>query len=130
MDVTKLESGRELDALVAERVFGFCIHQYEPFIDPRSKWSTKPLRCTKCGKESSDLLEENFPVRYPPYSIDIAAADPLWDRLAEDGWDISIYKESDQAWRFNLNRGREFHSGWAETRPLLACRAALAAVRA
>jgi hypothetical protein len=111
----ELKAGRELDALVAEKVMGVGVEW----------WNGEPLYVvTQDGHISSHHLAE--------YSTDIAAAWEVAEKLRADGLEISVHN----SWPYN--DGRRWccdimaHGKWdnakAETAPLAICLAALKAI--
>lgn len=108
-----MDAGRELDALVAEKVMGWvCI----------------------CERK-----HQLCPVHDSYYSTDIAAAWQVVERLKHDGWNVSIGGDNGWGCTFYkvLVRGNDaFTSTWteshgpinAENAPLAICLAALKAV--
>lgn len=123
--------GRKLDALIAEQVLGWTRHPdtMHP-TDNRTIGSVLYCRpeypATNFGGELNCV---------PYYSTDIAAAMEVVDRLASDGWDITLRNPLilgiPRKWRCDLFRGNdsgphESEMVVAETLPLAICRAALA----
>ena len=125
MNTDEMPAGRELDALVAEKVMGFCLCPYDP------KWMRADTgsgiwidgdtwRCTDHGKPAF--------TPWRSYSTDIAAAWEVVEKMREDyeprielwdeGWEVTILTGTD----------RGSASGRALTAPLAICRAALKAV--
>lgn len=119
MDIDKLEAGRELDVLIADKVMG------------KGEWSTiggiyfgPPEGKAKAHAEHT--AEVN---RIPHYSTDIAAAWKIVEKLERDGimlWHIGR-EDSMPNWRAEFGRNHQPALGRAEgnTLPLTICRAAL-----
>jgi hypothetical protein len=136
MNIDTLEAGRELDALVAEKVMG---------------WTWPDDRCPICGWSFSDTAAEGCvpgdcsqrPIPtvpesedYPHYSTDITAAwevvekmlgqlpqqDIHFQHLEYTGWGVGTC--------FNKEEGGWDEWMYGETLPIAICRAALKAVEA
>lgn len=86
-----MNPGRELDALVAEKVMGLCFHEwhvaYHGYEPPLTGWTAT---CGKCGAvkrdpdgDSSPPADWNEP--RPSYSTEIAAAMDVWESLRNRG---------------------------------------------
>lgn len=75
--MTGLVAGRELDALVAEKVMGWAFH---PERDPMFQW------------EAPSPHGHWHPYRFEPspYSSDIAAAWDVVEKMQADGWYVSV----------------------------------------
>jgi hypothetical protein len=123
MNYDEMPAGREMDALVAEKVMGY-------------RWlkvnGIKALFPPDLKPSDVDWFPEDDPldlVRWP-YSTDIAAA---WE-VVEHNHDVSVEHRamSSTPWAVTFQRhmdGTEF-TGFADTAPLAICRAALKAVGA
>ena len=110
---------RELDALVEKHIFG------------------KDPRCYDCPHfdEKGRMLSFCACPTMPHRSTDIAAADPIIDKLAEQGYLVSIYDNGNKhaaRWdvRFVMETPTHAEVGMAieETRPMAICIAGLAVV--
>jgi hypothetical protein len=110
-ETTTLVAGRELDALVAEKVCGRYPVQWE---------SGEPY--APLDAENHEPSRFDAWVEVPRFSHDIAAA---MEALTQLGGRATIVREIDHwsVWIGDTARG-----WWAETLPLAICRAALAAV--
>jgi hypothetical protein len=105
--------GREMDALVAEKVMGWALY-------PRRTSGLAP------GSRRAQGL--------PPYSTDVAAA---WDMLTErfgsvfievhNGWTDDGNGNRRGGWNVTITDNHGTFTGWGETMPAAACAAALAA---
>ncbi len=126
-----LEAGRELDALVAEKVMGFGFDVVSgPTWSERRTYDSydRLLVCTSADGRtvySNDLLR---------YSMDVAAAFLVVDRWRKrgDGFQLDSLGFRGEEWRCGFmdasNGGMEIHFAEAATAPLAICKAALAAV--
>ena len=109
---------RELDALVEKHIFD------------------KDPRCYDCPHfdEKGRMLSFCSCPEMPHRSTDIAAADPIIDRLAEQGYLVSIHDNGNRhAACWDVRFVRRGSDGWAamaiqETRPMAICIAGLAVV--
>ena len=112
-----MDAGRELDALVAEKVMG-----YIPSIPPDPEGMLRP------GKE--------YPVVAPHYSTDIAAAWPLADIIRKRWPAFQLHADAVYGWRFSSDDDYVSYDGsvipdaevYHDSMPLLLCLAALKAV--
>jgi len=141
MNIDNMPAGRELDALVAERVMGL-------------KWD--PERCRICGwplamTRDHGCMEGDCSMRPvpatradapPPYSTDIAAALPVWQKAfpvgsedrsgfpgliqRNDGWYCTLFYGNGEP--MQQTDGARLWLSKAETAPLAICRAALKSV--
>jgi hypothetical protein len=130
-----LEAGRELDRMVAERVFG---HEVKLVTEEE-----------RDGPEGWDLqdVERRYPWRSTlpsgevvggwaslrPYSSDIAAAFLVVERMQQDGWSFTLRDDGrthGPAWEVDFVG--VLHDGWAQadTAPLAIARAAIHALAA
>ncbi len=132
-----MNAGRELDALIAEKVMGLCVHEWEyttldEFMDD---WMAK---CDKCNIETSGGSREMCPAsgHTQPYSTDIAAAWTVVEKL-RCAWDFSLQvfaEEGGTGACFTVmgetfrSDGSHMFSAEADTAPLAICLAALKAV--
>lgn len=118
-----LEAGRELDALVAEKIFG---------------WQRRPFECNAEQRVVVPPGWTDFSSRYwwgkdinsqvPAYSTEIGAA---W-QVAECFDEVQLWK-GPHGWSCRMERGEDEHVQHgealrADTAPLAICRAALAAI--
>jgi hypothetical protein len=104
MDIEEMEAGREMDALVASKVFDYFVIQHE-------------YRVYEGDQEMKEIEYLVKNIRVPEYSTDIQL---IWSH----SWVFKI-------WRNNPDVESDF--GWiaevyAPTAPLAICRAALKAV--
>lgn len=113
-----LEAGRELDALVAEKVMGWAsVHPGDEY-DPRTPGSLVYVGITPDQRQLAIL---------PPYTTDIGAAWQVIETLAARGVSLDMqYRVFTAEWELNVGGAL----GYGETAPLAICRAALEAVGA
>jgi hypothetical protein len=117
-----MEAGRELDALIAEKVFGITSIEYQ--------------RCPTCGYDGLWVGDG-----YQPYSTDIAcawqvvtrlqSANPYWYNDPEESWvsfqlSPTIGLENRLGWMCNFGDDRTLV--YAKTEALAICLAALKAL--
>lgn len=115
MNVMELQAGRELDALVAEKVLGLDVDRI-----PDSFWC---------------IGQDGTAFRIPDYSTDIAAAMMVWQHLRQSGrWCcLTIRSDYDLCWRVELVHDNSAHDrptivlDGEDSLPLAICRAALLA---
>lgn len=149
MDVTMLEAGRELDALVAEKVMGLTILARDWPCGPDPECSTY----VAAGTLQVGLLEEAafYPDRGPVtadpgglvstlygptkcpvpfYSTDIAAAWQVVEHLRTIGYEIILANAYPTGWVATVFKVGTFtdEDVAAATMPLALCRATLAAL--
>lgn len=116
-EINELEAGRELDALIAEKIFNRCVHVLTATPEPGI------FKCRKCDAGGFYFVTdyEGRVVGVPRYSEDIRAALEIAEKLKA----FSLSRHSDGSWHcWHWNKT---HIGAvAETAPLAICRAALA----
>ena len=113
---TTVKPGRELDALVAEKVMGLRFVWRSQLTDHYGYNAGVWTIPTKWG--TMDLTEEP-----PRYSTDIAAAWEVVEKMREDGFLVALYRSAG-AWIADTNPGY----GKSDTAPHAICLAALRAV--
>ena len=139
MDIDEMKAGRELDALIAEKVMG----------SPHAELGEK---CPRCGSETRLGLERAWCSNctewiyspYPEYSIDIADAWKVLGRIQDNykgeaqfnvinrsGYDGTRYLAGWKVWRNGEGWVLSDLLGYAEaeTASLAICRAALKALQ-
>lgn len=136
-----MEAGREMDALVAEKVFGF--PKWEPFI--RSVIPHEPCGTSLdgCPYDKSNhfkyfnetKLKEERNIKHPkPYSISISAAWEVVEEMWQRGWWSQVGHQCiDGTWEAEFmpgsdKLGNQSFCALAPAAPLAICRAALKAV--
>lgn len=119
--------GRELDALVAERVMGWEQHDFHhvgDFVRPDA-WR----RFAENGHFAHHIQPHEW-MRWqdvPAYSTDIAAAWQVVEKMKAEGYEACIDSDSDGDWSviFTMN-GEGIWCSVKKDAPLAICRAALA----
>lgn len=111
--------GRELDALIAERVMGWTsVHYDGPTDRARYKWLGIP----------PDGRTYQTEVRY--FSTDIAAAMEVVERLREQGYGVVMADNMGKPpWNVDVVATAKVYEGDADSLPLAICRAALQATK-
>jgi hypothetical protein len=104
--MSEMNAGRELDALVAEKVMGADV----------------------VVRDGRAYINGNPYDRLPNYSTDIAHAWQIVERMAD--WRVVIERVPSGEWEVMFDTRRVFENVKADTLPLAICRAALAAVGA
>ena len=143
-NVDKMEAGRELDALVAEKVMGWkwpddrcpiCGWKYEVSVD-------KGCVPDNCSLRPAPEIRECD--KYGAYSTDIAAAWKVVEKLVNSGWCVGLLFDDNGHWALATDGTQNVPLGdgpediattffiekelWCDTAPLAICRAALKAV--
>ena len=110
-EILKMEAGRELDALVAEKVMGY-----------EDMGIGIGLRFQKPSQTGVKVLYE-----LPSYSTRIAAAWEVVEKLREQFIAVTITTMGprDQVHVFTTHNGERMTKVWDDTAPLAICRAAL-----
>jgi len=110
-----LEPGREMDALIAERVIG------EPFIDPMDKYFGEPECCPHCGRYCGYDCH---------YSTDDDAAWRVVRKMVDDGFQAVIAADTGEGIDayVDFERGFEHSDSLATTFAKAVCVAALRAL--
>lgn len=115
--MTNLDAGRELDALVAERVMG---------------WTRLPITPEWTHERWRNPADQNVWLTTPHYSESIAAAWQVVERLQQEGFDVAVTVGGDwpkwnHLWFCRIGGIAEVEEA-APSVSLAICRAALAAV--
>lgn len=113
MQTTEVAAGRELDTLIAERVFALTVVE-----DPVNY---RGVQIARAGREGSDL---------PHYSTDHAAAWQVVEQMQAQGWNFACDDMGGLPWWVEFSQAgyRRGGQNTASTLPLAVCRAALAAL--
>ena len=127
-----MQAGRELDALVAEKVMGLVILAAEDMkAEAQRVWEKQPGCCWFIrgfdfvgGTHEHPILRQRFPL----YSTDIAAAWLVVDQMAGRGWKLDVQNRAVGWACLVLVIGRPAIFEHHETAPLSICLAALRAV--
>lgn len=155
---TVMTAGRELDALIAEKVMGFLWHKWTPEMDQDAAADLRGHRFLKPADTIQKFRDGGWEVgpwvlasiddpiyvgcdnqEIPNYTTDIAAAWLVVGELARRGYWLSLKSpfETDNAWSAGFTphgmsgwNGRPDFAGFALTAPLAICLAALKAVAA
>lgn len=136
--------GRELDALVAERVMGWKWVKIPDFSREKQlgvRWNRIRALCPPCGNPPADMREKTIDTGHlKPFSTDIAAAWLVLERMKSMGWEVSVTWENwnecpgeplEYCWsaeyNYYTNDERDFRQAFAQadTAPLAICRTAL-----
>lgn len=124
-----LQAGRELDALVAEKVMGLAPEQW-PFVCEVDKHDTAgDVWCSDCQEETDKTAR--VPLHY---STDISAAWQVVERLHEKGYALTLHNEPDEdagyTWGASVggDSADAFVESWEDTAPMAICTAALRTV--
>jgi hypothetical protein len=149
LNVEEMEAGRELDALIHERVMGGnpvgCLHADVVRVNPGR---SNLLRCEACGETFGDTTYAMAVSWWPFYSTDLEAAWEVaekarlmvWPRLSAPGWCAGPNTHPNPftaaVWEATgMNQNGEgvvyYHlntAAPADTAPLAICRAALKAL--
>lgn len=123
-------AGRELDALVAERVMGWTLTTP---VDPACDFAVGTKRDGTDARRNFGRGPDGKEVSFPLYSTDIAAAWQVVEKLRADGYEVQVAAEPDpRVSAYHCEIARLSDSGstveFDDTAPLAICRAALAAV--
>lgn len=120
-DVMRL-SGRELDAAVAELVFGLRVVECDPVDGRYGPYTVREGHWTRVNGETYPLLD-----LLPEYSTDIAAAWEVVDRLRDLNWHVVVKTKGYMLWHCVLEADFPpyMEGAIAPTAPEAICRAAL-----
>jgi hypothetical protein len=133
MDLAKIEAGRELDALVAEKVMGWHVErfkfEYDGHISDSMVWITDPKR-----KDDPPYERQDVTINPKPYSTDMSAAWEVVEKLIEKWESVSIRSNEKGSWEFYFSTWGfqkpnpfRFESAWLSA-PHSICLAALTAL--
>jgi hypothetical protein len=119
-EIDAMPAGREMDALVAEKVMGFVVMRHRD-VDGQhiehgpDEWMRGP---------DGEAPRYAYMVPVDHYSTDIAAAWEVVEKLKPDDWAFRVEVLDDGDWWASFSATAE---SWAGTVPLAICRAALKA---
>jgi hypothetical protein len=125
MNTTTMSAGRELDALIAEKVMGSVpCDKWRPFTAYPAQWVKDTGECYHASCHPPQMGP-------PHYSTDIAAAWAVVERLVVLGHPVELSLEPNDNGQclctlMAERMGEE--ATWGDTAPLAICRAALKAV--
>ena len=133
MTVGEMVAGRELDALVAEKVMGLspCHFAMRGAIGMNTVWQCQHADQTPdFSRNCFDATGELGPHRY---STAIAAAWEVVEKFQHDGWAVEVdwcpAHEQGPCWFSELSKtGPDYYRDHADTAPLAICFAALEAI--
>lgn len=119
-----MEAGRELDALVAEKVMGLIVPEWGeetpcPYCGSEMRYCGTRSRCSTC--------QEWRHSRYKEYSTDIAAAWEVVEQFAGKAYIGMARSTHFQDWKVVISDRYRTYEVEAETIPLAICLAALRA---
>lgn len=121
MDIDAMQAGRELDALVAERVMG--CHVISGF-----DWYSHPTAFCACDNHDHEQACSHIVGILAHYSTDISAAWQVVEHVNKMG-DWSVWQLGNGNWRACILFDQcIMGDGTGETAPLAICRAALSTV--
>lgn len=137
-----MQAGRELDALIAEKVMGWQAQHRSDMCD-----GSKFIRCSACGAlgrgncygdgqgqmqiRCGEVVTCCDEAALPNYSTDIATAWCIIEKLTTDNpyWCIDVRQSlKPRGWWCNIGVPDSWIKQWAETAPLAICLAALKAM--
>lgn len=138
---TDLPAGRELDALVAEKVMGEAVVEHgEEFLrNAEGLWGSRPKLTVLRPSHRPNAPDGMRRLKLPAYSTDIAAAWEVVERLlSRKMYPDLVSSNYPVVWTCEVDSYSDPEAAtdpWpvkacADTAPLAICRAALAAVRA
>lgn len=88
MTIQDMKPGRELDALVAEKVMGF------RFEVDKAKGVSRWVGYGAYGEtHTPPMAWKKWSYKIPPYSTDISAAWEVWEHYRPKNWAMSLYFE-------------------------------------
>ena len=108
-----MEAGREMDALVAEKVMG---------------WKRVPHAHPEIEAAGGMWLTPRGPRMCPAYSTDIAAAWGVVEWFTRRSYTVALHTTHSDGWVCSIRGALLADTAQAPTAPLAICRAALAAV--
>jgi hypothetical protein len=131
-EILNMPAGREMDALIAEKVMGECAHTLHNYAkDNRDDFGDYiTWRCRKCKKAFRGLAYSNRDIVCEHYSTWIAAAWEVVEKMQGDWWKMEFLTGIHAAEFEKPNMKCEdqtYHEATADKMPLAICRAALLA---
>lgn len=126
----EIQAGRELDALIAEKVFGWRWLVSEG--SGKRGIFSEQNNPGWFSREASghERLAYEWDCKLPYYSFDIASAWKLVERMQAEGHCLEVrpYVKVSSGYRVSIWEGGELDYATGETAPLAICRAALKAL--
>jgi G:T-mismatch repair DNA endonuclease (very short patch repair protein) len=124
-----LQAGRELDALVAEKVMGY---KWDGVRDDLGETRILYVPGTNwCAVDCTDAEPPRYTDILPKFSTDIAAAWAVVEAMERRGWNVTVQRTW-EGYRCEMDDMRATHAAVVDPRdghgPLAICRAALAAL--
>jgi hypothetical protein len=130
-----MKPGRELDAMVAEKVMGLGEPKHQLMPCGLESLPVAIYTCANCDHETDSRKDVDGCEYYPPYSTDIAAAWEVVEKLGDKDFALERWPEipvkfrrPDWKYRATFDRSVNFSDG--TTAPHAICLAALKAVGA
>lgn len=121
--IENMPAGREMDALIGEKVMGLCAHDWK--LVPHEDDDGVCRICQKCHLEFWGLCPPLYGCHYGSYSTDISAA---WEVVEKLRMFVLPFGKTDWCSTNIRNyRGAFENIAVADTAPLAICRAALLA---
>lgn len=118
--ILKMEPGRELDALVAEKVMGYTIERFT-------------FRCDGMSEETMIWLQAENKYNQVSFSTDISAAWEVVEKMKQNEWSVTIQaygNEPNEVTEYEVTFGflNEKPAAAVKSAPEAICKAALIAV--
>lgn len=131
---SEMKPGRELDALVAEKVMGLVVDLDNSKYFDGTQVATRKEDFGAIGEAVqtiSGVYHPRLSWPLPHYSTDIAAAWEVVERLSAENWIFDLLEgahEGASPWRAHFMREGERSNGYGDSAPHAICLAALKAV--
>jgi hypothetical protein len=127
MQTTELVAGRELDALVAERVMGF---RWVPTTSNSEQRLLAPPEMTNEAVDQAIGLGHSVTELAPRYSSDMGAAWQVVEFMRGQGLRPVLMPDWGKQWQCVVYRQDQYvcQSKWFDSAPLAICRVALVAI--
>lgn len=125
-----MNAGREMDALVAEKVMGLEHREWVPYGAPEGWYPRTAPRLNARDDEGNAIDADGYSSELPFYSTSIADAWQVVEKLAERHV-ISVACIINRKWRCEIVQAHSMpqqpSAAFADTAPLAICKAALKA---
>lgn len=120
-----MNAGRELDALIAEKVTGwpYSLCRFHGTGMSENRRGTISEFCIKCGDPYG------YHHAWPAYSTSIAAAWQVMEKLFSNGLVVIVSGKSGRPYECQIDTQQKILKEYADTAPLAICLASLAVVR-